>query len=186
MLHRCLYHLEIFRESGHGLSRVPLGQSREEIRIRDTEMTFDPMIHPGQAKDLNGPRAARAISVAVKRTVQKHLSRLDFHATRKAGFYKGAGQDDARVTLQMTVTWGRDASRKCLEPNLNPSVRMVRVRVLSVKGLRRQFHHRRCPLPLQSVLRVKRAVAIAELSNLRNCHNTILAVGPIESPLPHV
>jgi hypothetical protein len=104
-------------------------------------MTFDPIIHPGQAKNLNCPRAARAVSVAVKRTVQKHISRLDFHATRKAGFYKGAGQDDARVTLQMTVAGGRGASWKCLEPNLNPSVCMVRVQVPSVEGLRRQFHH---------------------------------------------
>jgi hypothetical protein len=66
-------------------------------------MTFDPIIHPGQAKNLNRPRAAGAISVAVKPPVEKYISRLDFRATPKAGCYKGAGQDDARVTLQMTV-----------------------------------------------------------------------------------
>jgi hypothetical protein len=119
MLQRRLYHLEIFRESDHGLSGIPFGQSREDVRVSDTEMTFDPIIHPGQAKNLNRPRAAGAISVAVKPPVEKHISRRDFHATPKAGFYKGAGQDDARITLQMTVAGGRAASRKCLEPNLN-------------------------------------------------------------------
>jgi hypothetical protein len=74
MLHRRLYHSEIFRESHHGLSGIPLGQSRDEI---------------------------------------------NFHATSKAGFYKGAGQDDARITFQMTVAGGRAASRKCLDANLN-------------------------------------------------------------------
>ena len=119
MLQRRLYHLEIFRESGHGLPGIPFGQSREEIRVSDTEMTFDPIIHPGQAKNLNCPRAAGAISVAVKPPVEKHSSRLDFHATPKAGLYKGAGQHDARITLQMTVAGGRAASRKCLEPKLS-------------------------------------------------------------------
>jgi hypothetical protein len=119
MLHRRLYHSEIFRESHHGLSGIPFGQSRDEIRVRDTEMTLDPIIHPGQAKNLNRARAAGAISVAVKPAVGKHISRRDFHATSKAGFYKGAGQDDARITSQMTMAGGRAASRKCLDPNLN-------------------------------------------------------------------
>jgi hypothetical protein len=118
MLQRRLCNLEIFRERDHGLSGIPFGQSREEVRVSDTEMTFDPIIHPGQAKNLNRPQAAGAISVAVKPPVEKHISRLEFHATPKTGFYKGAGQDDARVTLQMTVAGGRGASRKCLDPDL--------------------------------------------------------------------
>jgi hypothetical protein len=119
MLQRRLYQLEIFRESDHGLLGIPFRQSREEVRVGDTEMTFDQIIHPGQAKNLNRPRAAGAISVAVKPSVEKHVSRLDFHVTREAGLYKGASQHDARITLQMTVAGGRAASRKCLEPNLN-------------------------------------------------------------------
>jgi hypothetical protein len=119
MLQRRLYHLEIFRESDHGLSRIPFGQSREEVKVSDTEMTFDPIIHPGQTKNLNHPRAGGAIGVAVKPPVEKHISRLDYHATPKASFYKGAGQHDARITLQMAMAGGRAASRKCLEPNLN-------------------------------------------------------------------
>jgi hypothetical protein len=119
MLQRRLYHLEILLQSDHGLSGIPFGQSREEVRVSDTEMTFDSIIHPGQAKNLNRPRAAGAIGVAVKSPVEKHISRLDFQATPKAGLYKGAGQHDARITLQMTVAGGRAASRKCLEPNLN-------------------------------------------------------------------
>jgi hypothetical protein len=119
MLQRRLYHLEIFRECDHGLSGIPFSQSRDEIRVSDTEMTFDPIIHPGQAKNLNRPRATGAISVAVKPPVEKHISRLDFHATPKAGFYKGASQHNARITLQMTVAWGRATRRKCFEPNLN-------------------------------------------------------------------
>ena len=119
MLQRRHDRLEIFRESDHGLAGIPFGQSRQEVRVSDTEMTFDPIIRPGQAKNLNRPRAAGPISVAIKPPVEKHISRLDFHAPPKAGFYKGAGQDDARITLQMTVARGRAASRKCLEPNLN-------------------------------------------------------------------
>ena len=119
MLHGRLYHSEIFRESDHGLSGIPFRQSREEVRVSDTEMTFDPIIEPGQSKNLNRPGAAGAISVAVKPAVGKHISRRDFHATSKAGFYKGAGQDDARITSQMTMAGGRAASRKCLDPNLN-------------------------------------------------------------------
>ena len=119
MLQGRLYHLEIFRESDHGLAGIPFGQSREEVRVSDTEMTFDPSIHPGQAKNLHRPRAAGAISVAVKPSVEKYISRLDFHATPKAGLYEGAGQHDARITLQMTVAGRRAASRKCLEPNLS-------------------------------------------------------------------
>jgi hypothetical protein len=119
MLQRRLYQLDIFRKSDHGLSGIPFGQSREEVRVSDTEMTFDPIIHPGQAKNLNRPRATGAISVAVKPPVEKHIAGLDFHATHKAGFYKGASQHDARITLQMTVPWRRATSRKCLESNLN-------------------------------------------------------------------
>ena len=119
MLHGRLYHSEIFRKGHHGLLGIPFGQSCEEIRVSDTEMTFNPIIHPGQAKNLNRPRAARAIRVAVKPAVEKHISGLDFHAPPKAGFDKGAGQDDACITFQMTVTGGRAASRKCLDPNLN-------------------------------------------------------------------
>jgi hypothetical protein len=116
---RGVYQLEIFRESDHGLSGIPLGKSREGVRVSGTEMTFDPIIHPGQAKNLNGPRKLGAISVAVKPPVEKRISRLDLHAAPKAGFYKGAGQDDTRISLQMTVAGARAASRKCLEPNLN-------------------------------------------------------------------
>jgi len=119
VLQRLGYHLKIFRESGHGLSGIPFGKSREEVGVSDTEMTFDPIIQPGQAKNLHRPRAVGAIGVAVKPPVEKHISRLDLHAAPKAGFYKGAGQDDARITIQMTVAGGRAASRKCLEPNLN-------------------------------------------------------------------
>jgi hypothetical protein len=119
MLQRRLYHLEIFRESDHGLSGVPFGQSREEVRVSDTVMTFHRIIHPGQEKNLNRPRATGAISVAVKPSVEKDIPRLDFHTAPKTGFYKGAGQDDTRITLQMTVAGGCAASRICLEPNLN-------------------------------------------------------------------
>jgi hypothetical protein len=83
--------LEIFRESDHGLSGIPFGQSCEEVGISETEMTFDPIIHPGQAKNLNRLRAVGAIRMTVKSPVEKHISGLDFHATRKTGFYKGAG-----------------------------------------------------------------------------------------------
>jgi hypothetical protein len=118
MLHSRLYHSEIFRESHHGLLGIPFGQSCEEIGVRNAEMTFDPIIHPGQAKNLNRARAAGAISVAVKPAVEKHISRRDFHAASKAGFYKGAGHDNARIAFQMTVAGGRAASRKTLDPNL--------------------------------------------------------------------
>jgi len=118
MLHGRLYHPEIFRESHHGLSGIPFGQSRDKIGVRDTEMTFDPIIHPGQTKNLNGARAAGAISVTVKPAVEKHISRRDFHAASKAGFYKGAGHDNARITFQRTVAGGRAAPRKSLDPNL--------------------------------------------------------------------
>ena len=64
--------------------------------------------------------------MAVKPAVEEYISRLDFRATRKAGFYKGAGQDDARITLQMTVAAGRAAARIGLEPNPNRSVSMWR------------------------------------------------------------
>ena len=97
-------------------------------------MTFGPSIHPGQAKNLNRARTAGAISVAVKPSVGKHISRRDFHATSKAGFYKGAGQDDARITFQMTVAGGRAASRKCHDPNLNRSVGILRAHATSVEG----------------------------------------------------
>jgi hypothetical protein len=53
MLRRRFYHLKIFRESGHGLSGIPFGQSHEDVRVSGTEMTFDPIIHPGQEKKLN-------------------------------------------------------------------------------------------------------------------------------------
>jgi hypothetical protein len=62
------------------------------------------------------PGAAGAIGVAVKPSVEKHISGLNFHAAPKTGLYKRPGQDDARVTLQMTVAGGRTASRKCLDP----------------------------------------------------------------------
>lgn len=91
--------MQIFRERGHGFTGIPFGQSREEVRVSDTEMTFDPIIHPGQAQNLNRPRAAGAIGVAVEPPVEKHVSGLDLHATPKASFYKGAGQDDARIAL---------------------------------------------------------------------------------------
>jgi hypothetical protein len=132
MLHRRLYDLEIFRKSDHGLSGIPFGQSREEVRVSDTEVTFDPIIYPGQAKNLNRLRAGGAISVAVKPTVDKHISRLHIHATPEAGLYKRAGQHDTRITLQMTVAGGRAASRECLEPNLNRSVGMLRVHATSL------------------------------------------------------
>jgi hypothetical protein len=103
MLQRRFCDSETLRESHHALSGIPFGQPREAVRVSDIEMTFDPIIHPGQAKNLNRPRAAGAVSVAVKPPMDKHISRLDFHATPKAGFDKGAGQDDARITLQMTV-----------------------------------------------------------------------------------
>jgi hypothetical protein len=57
--------------------------------------------------------------VAVKPPVEQHISRIDFHATAKTGFYERAGQDDTRVTLQMMVAGGRAAPRKCFEPKLN-------------------------------------------------------------------
>jgi hypothetical protein len=91
MLQRRLYHLEIFREGEHGLSGIPFGKSCEEVRVSDTEMTFDPIIHPGQAKNLNRPRAIGAIRVTVKPPVEKHISRLDSHSTRKTGFNERAG-----------------------------------------------------------------------------------------------
>jgi hypothetical protein len=119
MLHSRLYHSEIFRESDNGLSGIPFGQSRDKVWVRDTEMTLDPIIQPGQAKNLHRARATGPVSVAVKPPVAKYISGRDFHATSKAGFYKGAGQDDARITFQMTVAGGRAASRKCLDPNLN-------------------------------------------------------------------
>jgi hypothetical protein len=109
--------LETFRESHHGLPGIPFGKSREEVGVGDTEMTFKPIIHPGQAKKLNRSQAVGAISVAVKPPVENHISRLDFQAAPKSGFYKGAGQDDARITLQMTVAGRRRASRIGLEPN---------------------------------------------------------------------
>ena len=110
--------MEIFLHSDHGLARIPFGQSRKEVRVSDTETAFDSIIHPGQAKNLNPPRAGGAIGVAVKPPMEKHISRLDFQATPKAGLYKGAGQHDARITLQMKMAGGRDAARKCLEPHL--------------------------------------------------------------------
>ena len=57
--------------------------------------------------------------MAVKPPVEKHISGPDFHATPEAGFYKGTGQDDAGITLQMTVAGRRAASRERLESNLN-------------------------------------------------------------------
>ena len=71
--------------------------------------------------------------MAIKPPVGKHISRRDFHATSKAGFYKGAGQDHARITFQMPVAGGRAASRKCLDPNLNRSV-MLRAHATSLEG----------------------------------------------------
>jgi hypothetical protein len=35
------------RESDHGLAGILFGKSREEVRVSDPEMTFDPIIHPG-------------------------------------------------------------------------------------------------------------------------------------------
>ncbi len=119
MLQRCFYRLEILRESGHGIARIPFGQSRKGVRISNTEMPFNPIIHPGETKNLNRPRAARAIGVAVETPVEKHVSRLDFRAPRKTGFYKGAGQDHACISFQMTVAGGSAALGKCLEPNLS-------------------------------------------------------------------
>jgi hypothetical protein len=52
MPRRRLYHLKIFRESDHGLSGILFGQSHKDVRVRGTEMTFDPIIHPGQEKKL--------------------------------------------------------------------------------------------------------------------------------------
>lgn len=82
-------------------------------------MTFEAIIQPGQPKKLNRPRAVGAISVAVKPSVEKHVSGLDLHSTPKAGFYEGACQDDARITLPMTVAGWCDASRKRLESSPN-------------------------------------------------------------------
>lgn len=90
MLQSCLYTLEILRESGPRLARISFGQSRDEVRISDTELAFDAIIHPRQAKNLNRPRAAGAIGVAVEPGVEKHVSWLDFRAAPKAGFYKRA------------------------------------------------------------------------------------------------
>ena len=98
---------------------IPFAKSREEVRVSDTEMTFDPIIQPGEAKNLNGPRAVGAISVTVKLPMEKHVSRLGLHTAPKAGFYKGACQDDGRIALQMAVAGVRAASRKCLVPSLN-------------------------------------------------------------------
>jgi hypothetical protein len=119
MLQRRLHRSEIFRKSDRRLSVIPFGQSREEVRVSATEMAFERIIAPGQAKNLNRSRAAGAVSVAVEPPVEEHISRLDFHAPSKARFYEGTGQDDARVPLQMTVAGGRAASRKCLDPNRN-------------------------------------------------------------------
>jgi hypothetical protein len=66
--------------------------------------------------------------------MEKHIARLDSYATPKAGFYKGAGEDDTRITLRMTVAGWRNASRKCLEPNRGRPVRMFRVHGLIVMG----------------------------------------------------
>ena len=126
--------MKVFGESDHGLSGIPFGKSGEEVGVSDTEMTLGPIIQPGEAKNLNRPRAVGAISVAVKPPVEKHVSGLDLHAAPKAGFYKGACQDDARITLQMAVAGGRGASRKCLEPSMCRPVRMFRVHALSVAG----------------------------------------------------
>ncbi|HEY2533554.1 MAG TPA: hypothetical protein VGJ20_37435 [Xanthobacteraceae bacterium] len=57
--------------------------------------------------------------MAVKPPVEKHISGFDIHVTPKAGFYKGAGQDNARIALEMAVSGRRAASRISLEPNLN-------------------------------------------------------------------
>jgi hypothetical protein len=119
MLRRRLYLFESFRKSDDGLAGIPFGQSRDEVRISGTEMAVDAIMPPRQAKNLYRPRAAGAISVAVKPPVEKHMSRLDLRATSKAGFYKGAGQNHARISFHMTVAWGRAAAWKCLEPNLN-------------------------------------------------------------------
>lgn len=155
MLQRRPYRLEIFRESDRGLAGIPFGQSREEVGVSDTVLAFGPIIHPGQEKNLNRARAAGAISVAVKPPMEKHISGPDFHATPKAGFYKGAGQHHARITLQMTVPGGRGAPRKCLEPNVNRSVPMSRMHAASLKGFVHDFivtlnpSHRQTPfLPL--------------------------------------
>jgi hypothetical protein len=69
--------LEIFRKRDHGLAGIPFGQSRQQIGVTDTEMTFDPIIQPGQAQNLNRPRAARPASVTFKPPVEQHISRLD-------------------------------------------------------------------------------------------------------------
>ena len=71
--------------------------------------------------------------MAIKPPVGKHISRGDFHATSEAGFYEGAGQDNARITFQMPVAGGRAASRKCLDPNLNRSV-VLRAHAASLEG----------------------------------------------------
>ena len=110
--------LEIFRQSDHGLAGIPFGKSREEVRISDTEMAFNPIIRPGQAENLNRPRAGGGIGVAVKPPMENHISRLDPQASPKAGFYKGAGQDNTRITLPMTVAGWRGASRKYLDPSM--------------------------------------------------------------------
>jgi len=111
--------LKTFRESDRGLPGIPLSKPCQDVRVTDTEMTLDPIIQPGQTKNLNRSRAMGAISVAIKPPVEKHVSRLDLHAARKTGFYEGACQHDARITLQVTVAGRRGASRKCLEPRAN-------------------------------------------------------------------
>jgi hypothetical protein len=118
VLQRRFHALEIFRESDHGFLRIPFGESREEVGVAGAEMPLDPIIHPGQAKNLNRPRAGGAVRVTVKPPVEKYISRYDLKATPKTGFYKGAGQYDARITLPMAVAGGCAAPRKCLEPNL--------------------------------------------------------------------
>ena len=119
MLQRRIYCLKTFHESDHGLSGIPLSKPCQDVRVTDTEMTLDPIIQPGQTKNLNRSRAMGAISVAIKPPVEKHVSRLDLYAARKTGFYEGACQHDARITLQVTVAGRRGASRKCLEPRAN-------------------------------------------------------------------
>jgi hypothetical protein len=99
-------------ESTHGFSRVLLGESYEQIRVRDMKVTFHPTISPRQAKYCDRTRTRGAVGMAVESAVEKHVSRLDIDSAAKTGFDKGTGKYNACITVRVQMTRRRLATRK--------------------------------------------------------------------------
>jgi hypothetical protein len=76
------------------------------------KVTFRPTIAPRQIQYGDRTRTRGAVGMAVEFAVQKNISRLDIYAAPKAGLDKGAGENNACITVKVQMTRRCVATRK--------------------------------------------------------------------------